>query len=152
MARANTVHFKRLAVLPGQITEWNLPTRPTKTSDSRSRNFGGDVSVELDAIEPDRLRSIVTEPGIAPYARCVKNDNRSIGTVGALFWQIGGGYSRSMKPRSSVRLEAVIPSDWRARLGELAEQHGISVATLVRLAVKRLLDEGVKLSVPPRRD
>jgi hypothetical protein len=61
MARANTVYFKRLAVLPGQITEWNLPTRPTKTSDSRSRNFGSDVSVELDAIEPDRLRSIVTE-------------------------------------------------------------------------------------------
>jgi hypothetical protein len=57
-----------------------------------------------------------------------------------------------MKPRSSVRLEAVIPSQWRDRLGELAEQHGISVATLVRLAVKRLLDEGVKLSVAPRRD
>jgi hypothetical protein len=38
------------------------------------------------------------------------------------------------------------------RVAELAKRHGISVATVVRLAVKRLLDEGVKLSVPQRRD
>jgi hypothetical protein len=37
-------------------------------------------------------------------------------------------------------------------VAELAKRHGISVATVVRLAVKRLLDEGVKLSVPQRRD
>jgi hypothetical protein len=35
-----------------------LPTRPTKTSDTRSRGFG-DVSVELDAIRPDLLRLLV---------------------------------------------------------------------------------------------
>ena len=45
---------------PEQIADWNLPTRPTKTSDSRSKGFG-DISVELDAIEPDVLRGLVEE-------------------------------------------------------------------------------------------
>jgi hypothetical protein len=34
------IHFERLAVLPEQIVEWRLPTRPTKESDSRSKGFG----------------------------------------------------------------------------------------------------------------
>jgi len=50
--------FHRIAVTPDQIEKWNLPTRPTKKSDSRARNFTGD-SVELDAIEPSRLRELV---------------------------------------------------------------------------------------------
>jgi hypothetical protein len=53
------IHFRRLAVTPGQITQWHLPTRPTKKQDSRAARFGSDVSVELDAIEPRRLRSLV---------------------------------------------------------------------------------------------
>jgi hypothetical protein len=52
------IHFERLAVTPEQITNWDLPTRPTKTSDTRSQGFG-DISVELDAIEPTKLRRIV---------------------------------------------------------------------------------------------
>jgi len=60
MAPYSEIVFERIAVEPRQIEEWNLPTRPTKTSDSRSRNFG-DVSVELDAIDPDTLRAIVRE-------------------------------------------------------------------------------------------
>jgi hypothetical protein len=36
-----------------------LPTRPIKASDSRSKGFS-DISVELDAIPPDRLRELVT--------------------------------------------------------------------------------------------
>ncbi len=52
------IHFERIAVNPRQISRWNLPTRPTKASDSRSKNFG-DISVELDAIEPRRLRELV---------------------------------------------------------------------------------------------
>ena len=52
------IHFERLAVNEAQIAEWNLPTRPTKSSDTRSRNFG-DISVELDAIRPDDLRDLV---------------------------------------------------------------------------------------------
>lgn len=51
------IHFERLAVLPRQITQWRLPSRPTKKSDSRAKHFKGD-SVELDAIHPDRLRQL----------------------------------------------------------------------------------------------
>src|SRR5262245_28610712 len=51
--------LKRLAVTEEQIDEWNLPTRPSKRSDSRARSFGSSVSVELDAIDPRRLRSLV---------------------------------------------------------------------------------------------
>ena len=54
------IHFKRIAVTPAQITKWDLPTRPTKKSDSRSKNFKGE-SVELDAIPAKKLRELVTE-------------------------------------------------------------------------------------------
>lgn len=60
MAPQADITFTRIAVTPKQIQNWNLPTRPTKTSDSRSKGFG-DVSVELDAIPPDRLRGLVRE-------------------------------------------------------------------------------------------
>ena len=51
--------FKRVAVNEDQIAELRLPTRPTKASDSRSKNFGFDISCEVDAIRPDVLRSLV---------------------------------------------------------------------------------------------
>jgi hypothetical protein len=60
MAPDSDIEFERIAVEPSQIEEWNLPTRPTKASDTRARNFG-EVSVELDAIDPDTLRGIVLE-------------------------------------------------------------------------------------------
>src|SRR5215472_2490733 len=46
------IHFVRVAVNPEQITALNLPTRPTKKTDSRSKAFKGE-SVEVDAIEPN---------------------------------------------------------------------------------------------------
>jgi hypothetical protein len=52
--------FQRLAVTPEQIDELDLPTRPTKKSDSRSRTFAGE-SVEVDAIPTSVLRSIVED-------------------------------------------------------------------------------------------
>ena len=55
-----SITFKRLAVTPQQIARWKLPTRPTKSSDSRSKSFG-DISVELDAIDPNTLRAIVRD-------------------------------------------------------------------------------------------
>jgi hypothetical protein len=58
MAPGAEIIFERLAVTPGQIVAWDLPTRPTKTTDSRARGFG-EISVELDAIEPNQLRHIV---------------------------------------------------------------------------------------------
>jgi len=51
------IHFERVAVTPEQIDLLNLPTRPTKKSDSRSRTFKGE-SVELDAIPPATLRAL----------------------------------------------------------------------------------------------
>jgi hypothetical protein len=54
------IFFQRIAVTEEQIATWNLPTRPTKKSDTRSKAFG-DISVELDAIEPNRLRALVQE-------------------------------------------------------------------------------------------
>jgi hypothetical protein len=32
--------FERIAVNPDQIAAWNLPTRPTKQTDSRAKGFG----------------------------------------------------------------------------------------------------------------
>jgi hypothetical protein len=52
--------FERLAVTEEQIADLRLPTRPTKSSDSRSGHFGP-VSVELDAIEAQVLRDLVQE-------------------------------------------------------------------------------------------
>jgi hypothetical protein len=60
MAPDADITFRRLAVTPEQIVEWNLPTRPTKKSDTRSKNFG-EISVEFDAIEPNRLRRLVQQ-------------------------------------------------------------------------------------------
>jgi hypothetical protein len=54
------IYFERIAVTEEQIADWDLPTRPTKASDTRAKGFG-DISVELDAIEPRRLRAIVLE-------------------------------------------------------------------------------------------
>lgn len=54
------INFERIAVTPEQIADWDLPTRPTKATDTRAKDFG-EISVELDAIEPSRLRAIVQE-------------------------------------------------------------------------------------------
>jgi hypothetical protein len=54
------IYFERIAVTPKQISEWDLPTRPTKASDTRSKGFGI-ISVELDAIEPNQLRALVQD-------------------------------------------------------------------------------------------
>jgi hypothetical protein len=52
--------FERIAVTPEQINDLDLPTRPTKQSDSRARNFDGE-SVEVDAIPSPTLRSLVRD-------------------------------------------------------------------------------------------
>lgn len=51
------VDFERLAVTEAQIVELDLPTRPTKSTDTRGKNFAGD-SVEVDAIPSGTLREI----------------------------------------------------------------------------------------------
>jgi hypothetical protein len=60
------IHFERIAVTSAQIRAWDLPTRPTKASDSRAKNFGA-ISVELDAIPADQLRNPVEEVSIVDH-------------------------------------------------------------------------------------
>jgi hypothetical protein len=54
------IDFERLAVTPEQVEELELPTRPTKQSDSRSKGWQGG-SVEVDAIPPSTLRGVVED-------------------------------------------------------------------------------------------
>lgn len=55
-----TVTLARLAVTEEQIRDWQLPTRPTKATDSRSAGFTGG-SVEVDAVRPSVLRQLVDD-------------------------------------------------------------------------------------------
>ena len=57
---ADYASFERVAVTEEQIAEWNLQTRPTKKSDTRSKKFKG-ASVELDAIPPAKLRELAAQ-------------------------------------------------------------------------------------------
>ena len=57
-------HFERLAVTTEQIESFGRPLRPTKQTDTRAKKFTeefGEGSVELDAIHPDTLRTLVRE-------------------------------------------------------------------------------------------
>lgn len=51
------VVFERVAVLPEQIEQFKLPTRPTKQTDSRAASFDGE-SVEIDAMPMAELRRL----------------------------------------------------------------------------------------------
>jgi hypothetical protein len=57
-AEGAEILFERVAVTPAQIEAFNLPTRPTKSTDTRSKGFEGE-SVEVDAIPPRALREMV---------------------------------------------------------------------------------------------
>lgn len=52
------ISFELLAVNESQIEAWQLPTRPAKKTDPEAAKFGN-VSVELDAIPPDKLVALV---------------------------------------------------------------------------------------------
>jgi hypothetical protein len=63
-APLSDITVKRLAVDREQIERWNLPTRPTKATDTRAAKFRrlhGTDSVELDVIPPDELRKLVKD-------------------------------------------------------------------------------------------
>jgi hypothetical protein len=54
------IAFERLAVTLEQIDYYDLPTRPTKKTDTRAKSFDGE-SVEVDAVDPDDLRELVRD-------------------------------------------------------------------------------------------
>ena len=60
MAPRAEIYFERVAVTPQQIRNLRLPTRPTKTTDSRAKRFRG-RSVEVDAIPAHTLRQIAEQ-------------------------------------------------------------------------------------------
>jgi len=60
LAPGASISFQRIAVNPDQIQSMGLLTRPTKTTDSRAKNFRGE-SVEADAIPPGVLKQLVED-------------------------------------------------------------------------------------------
>lgn len=55
------VEVKRIALMEDQVVKWKLPPAPAKVGDSRTANWGGLGQVELDAVEPRKLQSLVRE-------------------------------------------------------------------------------------------
>jgi hypothetical protein len=57
------IFVERIALTPEQITQFNLPERPHKSSDSRTANFvartGAEGAVELDALNPNDLNTLI---------------------------------------------------------------------------------------------
>jgi hypothetical protein len=55
----------RVALTAGQVRDYRLPVNPGKTTDSRAAGFierhGSLMQVELDALDPDTLRSLFQE-------------------------------------------------------------------------------------------
>ena len=54
------IGFSLLGVTDQQVLDWDLPTRPAKRSDPEAHKFDG-RAVELDAIPPDNLASLVED-------------------------------------------------------------------------------------------
>jgi hypothetical protein len=55
------IDLRRIALMEDQVREWNLPPAPAKVGDSRTANWDGLGQVELDAVKPERLRSLCKE-------------------------------------------------------------------------------------------
>ncbi len=55
----NCSEFMRIGLNKEHIEQYNLPTRPTKSSDTRTAAFGDDRSVELDALQPSVFQELV---------------------------------------------------------------------------------------------
>jgi hypothetical protein len=72
------IEFHIVAVTPEQIEEMNLPTRPKKITDPRSKSFESDENVELDAIEPDVLRRMVDEVLQAQFPPDAQKENERL--------------------------------------------------------------------------
>ena len=56
------INFERVALVPGQIEKYNLPSDPAKQADPNYKRFVseyGDNVVELDSLPPDVLRELV---------------------------------------------------------------------------------------------
>ena len=55
------LEVRRICLNEDQVIDWKLPPAPTKVTDSRSRNWDGLGQVELDAVRPEVLTSMLEE-------------------------------------------------------------------------------------------
>lgn len=55
------VRVERVLLLEEHVRAWGLPPAPTKLTDSRSKTWNGLGQVELDAVEPNKLKDIVSD-------------------------------------------------------------------------------------------
>lgn len=56
-----TVEVRRIALMVEQVRAWKLPPAPTKQGDSRAKNWDGIGQVELDAVEPNKIKKLCNE-------------------------------------------------------------------------------------------
>ncbi|CAA0230047.1 hypothetical protein [Tenacibaculum maritimum] len=56
-----SIKVKRISLLHEQVLQWKLPPAPVKVGDSRSANWDGLGQVELDAVEPNKLKKLCRE-------------------------------------------------------------------------------------------
>jgi hypothetical protein len=93
----------RMALEPQQIRDYRLPTRPGKRSDSRHAEFAsryGDASVELDALPPDVLTSLVenailSEIDLDAWKRMhevEQLERRTLASLANVEWEPGAEY------------------------------------------------------------
>lgn len=54
----NDIEVRRIALMEDQVLKWNLPPAPTKSGDSRAKNWDGLGQVELDAVKPEKIKSL----------------------------------------------------------------------------------------------
>ena len=52
------VKVRRIALMEEQVVEWGLPPAPAKSTDSRTASWDGLGQVELDAVEPRKLKRL----------------------------------------------------------------------------------------------
>ena len=51
--------MRRICLNEDQVIDWGLPPAPTKDTDSRSVHWTGLGQVELDAVKPEKLMSLL---------------------------------------------------------------------------------------------
>jgi len=52
------VEIRRIALMEHQVVEWELPPAPSKTSDTRNAKWTGLGQVELDAVDPSKIKRL----------------------------------------------------------------------------------------------
>ncbi len=55
------LEVRRICLMEEQVLDWGLPPAPTKDTDSRSAHWTGIGQVELDAVKPEKLMSLLRD-------------------------------------------------------------------------------------------